>query len=315
MNSVSPIMNNRRRPNRSASRPPSNNTPPKTIAYAVITHCRLTCEKCRSVLIEGSATFTIATSRTTMNCATTISASTIQRRRSGSGRRFLENSFCRHLWLPSIVDCRHDSTRIRLVRYTVVEMTQPATTDTPGGPDPADRERARGQQRLPARPPRARLQGTGPGERRGVWLRALRLLRARDPQRRRPRDAGDDRRRARPRPQPPRRAPRLTPTARPGRATARPQRPSPPRRQHHHRRPATNSRVYARSSTRSRTTSSRRSITRAARRSTGRSSRSPTQNDPRCCPLDDSLLSSRAGSTTSDLERSTSVQRTASRAV
>jgi DNA-binding MarR family transcriptional regulator len=38
------------------------------------------------------------------------------------------------------------------------------------------------------------------------------------------------------------------------------------------------------------------------------------QNDPRCCPLDDSVLSSGAGSTTGDVRRSTSVQRTPSRA-
>ena len=119
VNSASPTMNNRRRPNRSASRPPSSNTPPKTIEYAVITHCRLTCEKCRSVLIEGSATFTIATSRTTMNWATTISASTIQRRRSWSAvvaSRIVSVAISGSF---QIVDRRHDSTRIRSARYTV----------------------------------------------------------------------------------------------------------------------------------------------------------------------------------------------------
>ena len=40
----------------------------------------LVCEKPRSVLIDGSATFTIATSRITMNCAVTIRARAIQRR-------------------------------------------------------------------------------------------------------------------------------------------------------------------------------------------------------------------------------------------
>src|SRR6476646_7252379 len=45
-----------------------------------MTHCRFACENPRSVLIEGSATFTIATSRMTMNCATTMSASALQRR-------------------------------------------------------------------------------------------------------------------------------------------------------------------------------------------------------------------------------------------
>src|SRR5437867_2035700 len=53
--------------------------PPKKIEYAVITHCRLSCEKWRSVLIDGRATFTIAMSRTTMNCAATITARPNQR--------------------------------------------------------------------------------------------------------------------------------------------------------------------------------------------------------------------------------------------
>ena len=45
-----------------------------------MTHCRFVCENPRSDLIEGSATFTIATSRMTMNCAVTMSASALQRR-------------------------------------------------------------------------------------------------------------------------------------------------------------------------------------------------------------------------------------------
>ena len=79
MNRAKPAMNKRLRPSRSASRPPSRSTPPKKIEYAVITHCRLVSEKWRSVLIDGSATFTIATSRTTMNCAATTTASPSQR--------------------------------------------------------------------------------------------------------------------------------------------------------------------------------------------------------------------------------------------
>src|SRR6266536_590657 len=83
VNSATPAMNRRRRPSRSAMRPPSRSTPPNRIAYAVTTHCKLSCVKCRSVLIDGSATFTMATSRTTMNWAATTTASTIQRRLSG----------------------------------------------------------------------------------------------------------------------------------------------------------------------------------------------------------------------------------------
>src|SRR5581483_687372 len=71
---ATPAMNSRRRPSRSARRPPSSRKPPKTIAYALITHWRLACEKCRSDLIAASATFTIDTSRTTMNCAATTRA-------------------------------------------------------------------------------------------------------------------------------------------------------------------------------------------------------------------------------------------------
>ena len=79
-----PSMNRRRRPSRSAMRPPSRSTPPKRTAYAVITHCRLSWLKWRSFLIVGSATFTIATSSTTMNWATTSRDRTIQRRLSRS---------------------------------------------------------------------------------------------------------------------------------------------------------------------------------------------------------------------------------------
>ena len=84
VNRSSPAMKRRRRPNRSASRPPSRRNPPKKIEYAVITHCRLSCEKLRSVLIDGNATFTIEMSSTTMNCAVTITASASQRRRSSA---------------------------------------------------------------------------------------------------------------------------------------------------------------------------------------------------------------------------------------
>ena len=49
-----------------------------------MTHCKLSCEKPRSFLIDGSATFTIATSSTTMNCAATMTARASQRRRSPS---------------------------------------------------------------------------------------------------------------------------------------------------------------------------------------------------------------------------------------
>ena len=70
-----PDMNMRRRPSMSAARPPSSRKPPKTSAYALITHCRFSSEKPRSTWIDGSATFTIAMSSTTMNWTTLRSAS------------------------------------------------------------------------------------------------------------------------------------------------------------------------------------------------------------------------------------------------
>jgi hypothetical protein len=79
VNRAMPATNRRRRPSWSASLPPRSSAPPKRIAYAVITHCRLSSEKWRSLLIAGSATFTMATSRMTMNCAATITASASHR--------------------------------------------------------------------------------------------------------------------------------------------------------------------------------------------------------------------------------------------
>src|SRR3954451_3054218 len=69
-----PVMNSRRRPSRSARRPPRRRKPPKTRTYALTTHERLSCEKCRSLPIEGSATLTIDASRTTTNWAAASSA-------------------------------------------------------------------------------------------------------------------------------------------------------------------------------------------------------------------------------------------------
>ena len=56
-------------------RPPSSRKPPKTSAYALITHWRFSCENPRSVWIDGRATFTIAMSSTTMNCTARSTAS------------------------------------------------------------------------------------------------------------------------------------------------------------------------------------------------------------------------------------------------
>ena len=67
VNTARPAMNRRLRPTMSAARPPSSRKPPKTSAYALITHWRFSCENPRSSWIEGRATFTIAMSRMSMN--------------------------------------------------------------------------------------------------------------------------------------------------------------------------------------------------------------------------------------------------------
>src|SRR5256885_2267188 len=66
------MTNMRRLPNRSPVRPPSSSRPPNAIAYALTTHSRSVAAKCSSRWIEGSATLTIATSSTTMSCASAI---------------------------------------------------------------------------------------------------------------------------------------------------------------------------------------------------------------------------------------------------
>src|SRR6185437_7256466 len=68
-NRVSPVSSMRRRPTRSAILPPSSRNPPSMRPYAMTIHCRAPGPMPRSCWIEGRATFTIATSSTTMNCA------------------------------------------------------------------------------------------------------------------------------------------------------------------------------------------------------------------------------------------------------
>ncbi len=69
VNIASPVMYTRRRPKMSAARPPSNRNPAKVSTYALTTHWALDGLKWRSRCMEGSATLTMETSRTTMNCA------------------------------------------------------------------------------------------------------------------------------------------------------------------------------------------------------------------------------------------------------
>ena len=80
--SPSPSMNRRRRPSRSAARPPSSRKPANVSAYALSTHCNPCAENPRSLSIDGSATTTIAESRMTMKNAPQSRASANQRRGS-----------------------------------------------------------------------------------------------------------------------------------------------------------------------------------------------------------------------------------------
>jgi hypothetical protein len=73
-NSTSPYVNIRRRPSRSAIRPPRSRKPPKNSVYPLTTHERSSWLNFRSLPIEGSATLTIDASRTTTNCASASSA-------------------------------------------------------------------------------------------------------------------------------------------------------------------------------------------------------------------------------------------------
>jgi hypothetical protein len=66
---AAPSVNRRRRPNRSADRPPSRRNPPNASVYAVTTHCKSPGVKRKSRAIVGSATFVTVASRTTMNWA------------------------------------------------------------------------------------------------------------------------------------------------------------------------------------------------------------------------------------------------------
>src|SRR4051812_31279472 len=86
--SSSPAMKTRRRPSRSAARPPRSRKPAKVSVYALTTHCRLLALKPRSSRIEGSATFTIETSRMTMNCARQQRPNVQLRRDIGEAQRY-----------------------------------------------------------------------------------------------------------------------------------------------------------------------------------------------------------------------------------
>src|SRR3954454_12952742 len=79
-NRMRPAMNIRRRPIRSAMRPPSSRKPPKVSVYALTTHDRLSWEKTRALRMDGRATLTMEASSTTTNCAAASRTSASQRR-------------------------------------------------------------------------------------------------------------------------------------------------------------------------------------------------------------------------------------------
>src|SRR5215469_8845588 len=75
-----PIINIRRRPTRSDSRPPNSSNPPKASEYAVTTHCRSALENPSALWAEGSAIVTIVASSTTISWASPTTPRTHQRR-------------------------------------------------------------------------------------------------------------------------------------------------------------------------------------------------------------------------------------------
>lgn len=74
---VNPICNMRRRPNVSARREPNSRKPPSAVPYKVTMYGRFASGIARPRSMEGSATFTMLTSRNTMNWAMHRNARTI----------------------------------------------------------------------------------------------------------------------------------------------------------------------------------------------------------------------------------------------
>src|SRR3954462_15758767 len=82
---IKPVRKTRLRPHRSPRRPPAMSRPPKARLYAVITHCRLASENCRSAWACGRAMFTMVASRTTISWAMPMKANAFHRCGSGAG--------------------------------------------------------------------------------------------------------------------------------------------------------------------------------------------------------------------------------------
>ena len=81
-NSARPVTSIRRRPSRSAARPPTRRNAPIVTVYAVTTHCRFEVEMWRSRWITGSATLTTIPSSITRNSAANNTATGSPRARN-----------------------------------------------------------------------------------------------------------------------------------------------------------------------------------------------------------------------------------------
>ncbi len=79
VNTTRPARNMRRWPYRSPSRPPSSRQPPNVSRYALTTQTSAVSVKCRSVPIDGSATFTIVLSSTIISTPRQRTISAYQR--------------------------------------------------------------------------------------------------------------------------------------------------------------------------------------------------------------------------------------------
>ena len=154
---IVPTMKMRRRPRRSAERPPSRRNPPKTSAYALITHCRFSCEKPRSTWIDGSATFTIAMSRMVMNCTARMSASANHFLRSEPTMRSPLSSRrlrCEERGMLARVYLRFASSTLSILKLTRLQSGRRGEELPPVLPD-RTRPRPRGRALVAARRPRA----------------------------------------------------------------------------------------------------------------------------------------------------------------
>ena len=136
MKTTTPTRKTRRRPSRSAARPPSSRNPPNVIAYAVMTHCRFSREKSSDLPIEGSATLTIETSRIVMKNAAQTTASAFQR--CGSSSAMSPPSHPRNGRRDVSGDPSRASSGLRDVSETATACDNPST-----GSDLAERDRLR----------------------------------------------------------------------------------------------------------------------------------------------------------------------------